>query len=303
MTDLKFIAEYKKSVEAIALPQNYQENILSALREKDHKSKAENTGIYKYVLSVAAVLVVVFGLVFAMNKLPSDMQVSFKVSSATNLSAVKGARIVFVNSEGKLLCDSTGEEVEVFTDEKGEAQATIPSKGYTPYICAEGYIPLNADKTEGNYYISPEMNENTYRAVLTWENEQDLDAHLSIAKDGKTEKLHYFNSSIENEKGEVTAALDTDSETGATPETITFNCEENSRVLFSVASYSALKEGGGESLSDTSAQVALYRGEELLEVYKIQESKGNVWCVFEIENGELKTCSEYYSVGAMTEIK
>lgn len=303
MTDLKFTTEYRKSVEAVALPKNYQENILSALSERTPKRRVDNTVFYKCVLSAAAVLVLVFGLIFATKMMPSDVHVSFRVSSATNLSAVKGARIVFVNSHGELLCDSTGETVEIFTDENGEAEATVPSKGYTPYICAEGYIPLAADKTEGNYYISPEMNENTYRAVLTWETVQDLDAHLSVTKDGKTEKLHYFNSSIENEKGEVTAALDTDSETGSNPETITFNCDENTVVRYSVASYSALKEDIAKPFSDTAAQVALYRGEELLGIYKIQESEGNVWCVFEIENGELRICSEYYSVSAMTDIK
>ncbi len=309
MTDLKFTNEYKRSVESIALPRNYQENILSAIDErksKDSQSSKTKARVYKYALSAAAVLVLLFGLaftLFAMNKLPSEMQISFKVSNATNLSAVKGARIVFVNSNGDLLTDDTGEAVEVFTDDNGEAQVTIPNEGYVPHIDAEGYIPFTADKAEDNYYISPEMNEDTYRAVLTWETECDLDAHLSITKDGKTEKLHYFNSSIENDKGEVIAALDTDSETSGYPETITFNCEDNALIRFSVASYSALKEDSTKALSDTSAQVTLYRGEKLLGVYSVQKSKGNVWCVFEIENGELKTCSEYYSVGAMTEIK
>ncbi len=310
MTDLNFTQEYKKSVESIALPQNYQKNILSAISEREStqsKSKAVKSRVYKYVLSAAAVLVLMFGLtvtLLAMNNLNSEIQINFRVSNATNLSAVKGARILFVNSEGELLTDNTGATIEVYTDEKGEAQATIPCEGYTPHIDADGYIPFTADKTEGNYYISPEMNENTYRAVLTWENECDLDAHLSITRNGKTEKLHYFNSSIENGKGEVVAALDTDSETGDSPETITFNCEENSHILFSVASYSALKEDSREALSDTSAQVTLYKGERLLGIYSIDEaSKGNVWRVFEIENGELKAGSEYYSVSAMAEIK
>ncbi len=306
LTDLKFTCEYKKSVESVALPQNYQENILCAIKEKkskNNKIKIEISRVYKYVLSAAAALVLAFGLLFAINNLPSDVQVSFKVSSATNLSAVKGARIVFVNSKGELLTDNTGAPIEVYTNDNGEASATIPREGYAPQITANGYIPLTADKTEGNYYISPEMGENTYRAVLTWENEQDLDAHLSITKDGKTEKLHYFKSSIENEKGKVLAALDTDSETGEHPETITFNCEENAIIRFSVASYSALKEGRSDTFADTSAQVALYRGEELLGTYNVQEAKGNVWCVFEVENSELTICSDYYSVSAMTEIK
>lgn len=319
MNDTRFAAEYKKSVDAVALPADYQEKILSRLREvstspkdslKPEKEKGKIGGrvSYSFIASLAAVLVLAVGLTAVLSVvpvMPDSTVVSFSVASATNLGAVQGARIVFKDSGGELLTDSKGEVVTAVTDSKGEARATIPAtQEYTAQITAQGYITLEDSADKGSYYVSPEMDESTYRAVLTWNEECDLDAHLSVTTAEGTEKLNYFNSDIEDEKGNVIAALDVDNETGDGPETITFNAYDDAVFRFSVASYSALKNGGEGRLSATGAQVTLYRGEICIGTYSIDtKSQGNAWCVFEVEDSELRLCDDTYSVSAITEIK
>lgn len=316
MIDKSFASEYRKTVDSIDFPLNYQEKILSDTQVKENilsfeaankKGKAGNYRRY-ITAAVAAVLVLAVGfsvLFSAGINLKATKEVRIYVASATSLNCVAGARIVFIDKQGEVLTDRKGETVTAFTDEKGEAVVTIPAtEDYTAQIVAEGYIPLEEASDKGNYYISPVMDKDTYRAVLTWKEECDLDAHLSVTQNGVTEKVHYFNSDFENSQGEVVAALDTDSETGSAPETITFNAQEDMKLRFSVASYSSLKENSNTHLALSGAKVTLYKGEACVGVYSIGTwAQGNVWCVFEIENSQLTVCDYTYSVGAIREIK
>ncbi len=315
MTDKKFFDEYRKSVDSVQLPQGFKEKILSNLENREniidlqaHREKQGKNRLPLWSTLVAAVLVLAvgFAVIFSVgiNNIPTK-EVSFYVASATNLKGVAGARIVFVTAEGEYLKDKKGDTLTAYTDENGEATATVPAtEEYTAQITAQGFITLEQSGNGGNVYVSPVMNEDTYRAVLVWNGEQDLDAHLSITSGDVTEKLNYFESDIEDETGQVIAALDTDSDKGGSPETITFNATDEMLIRYSVASYSSLKDKESRKLSDTGAQVTLYKGDRCIGVYTIEESTDdNVWSVFEIENSQLNACDYTYSVSAMTEIK
>lgn len=316
MNDKKFTAEYKKLVDSVNLPCDYKDKILSNLRAKEssdflvsdpEKSKAKKH--FKLAASlVAAVLVIAVGLSVILSigpKLPKTRVIRLNIASATNLSNISGARIVFKNSRGEFLKDDEGETLTAITDENGVATATIPTtEEFRAQITMDGYIPIEETAESGNYYISPVMSENTYRAVLTWNKECDLDAHLSVTTEKGIEKLHYFNSDIDDKNGTVIAALDVDNEKGDGPETITFNAYDDMLFRFSVASYSALKSSNADKLSDAGAQVTLYRGNICIGTYAADtNSEGNVWCVFEIDDSELNVCNYTYSVSAITEIK
>lgn len=315
MINKRFADEYRKAVDSVPLPLGYQDEILSALKDKENtnsldaereKRRKRYRGLGLSVAAAVLVLTVGLSVIFSVGiNLAPTKEIRFCVASATNLNRVAGARIVFIDKQGEMLKDKKGETVTVFTDENGEAVATIPStQEYTVQITTDGFITLEEELREGNYYISPEMTDDTYRAVITWDRECDLDAHLSVTSQGATEKLNYFNSDIENAQGQVIAALDTDSENGDGPETITFNAQDNMTIRFSVASYSALKENSNTHLSNTGAKVTLYKGETCVDVYNIDtSSQGNVWCVFEIKNSQLAVCDYTYSVSAITEIK
>ncbi len=310
MTDKKFSVEYKNYIESAELPSNYQVEILSNLKEKTQEpQKYKFYNNHKLVASlVAAVLVVCIGLsiFLSFNILKNqDVTLNFRVMSATNLKGISGAKIVFISPSGERIKDKNGKAITAFTDKNGTATVTLPSdEDYTVEVTADGFITLEESAQNGNYYISPVMDEDTYRAVLTWDKECDLDAHLSVTAHDNTEKINYYKSDIKDENGVVLAALDVDNETGDGPETITFNAKESSICRFSVGSYSALKEKSKLSLFEAKPKVALYQGNKLVGTYTLdKDTVDNVWCVFEIENGEIKLSNYTYSVNAVTEIE
>jgi len=310
LTDKKFSVEYKKYIESAELPVDYQAEILSNLKEK-----AEESPKYKFYNNrkfiaplVSAVLVVCIGLsVFlSFNFLKNqDVTLSFRVMSATNLRCISGAKIAFISPSGERIKDKNGEDITAFTDKNGTATVTLPTdEDYTVEVTADGFITLEESAGDGNYYISPVMDNDTYRAVLTWNKEYDLDAHLSVTAYNNTEKINYYKSDIIGDRGEVIASLDVDNETGDGPETITFNADKNSLWRFSVCSYSALKENSKLSLFEAKPKVTLYQGNKLVGTYTLdKETADNVWRVFEIENGEIKLSNYTYSVNAVTEIE
>ncbi len=310
MTDKKFGVEYKKYIESAELPVNYQAEILSDLKKKTEDIPQHS--FYKnrkFVPSlIAAVLVVCIGLsiFLSFNFLKSqDVTLSFRVMSATNLKCISGAKIAFISPSGERIKDKNGETITAFTDENGTAIVTLPTdEDYTVEVTADGFITLEESAKNGNYYISPVMDDKTYRAVLTWEKECDLDAHLSATVGENTEKINYYKSDIVDENGAVLAALDLDNEFGDGPETITFNADKNSWCRFSVGSYSALKENSKLNLFDAKPKVTLYQGQKVVGTYTLdKDTTDNVWCVFEIENGEIKLSNYTYSVDAVTEIE
>lgn len=310
MTDKKFSTEYKNYIESSELHVDYQAEILSNL-----KKKAEEPPQYKFYNNrklvaslVAAVLVVCIGLsiFLSFNFLKNqDVTLNFKVMSATNLKGIYGAKIAFISPSGERIKDENGEDITAFTDENGTATVTIPTyEDYMVEVTADGFITLEESAEDGNFYISPVMDEDTYRVVLTWDKECDLDAHLSVTAHDNTEKINYYKSDIKDDNGDVLASLDVDNETGDGPETITFNADDNSLWRFSVCSYSALKENSKLSLFEAKPKVTLYQGNKLVCTYTLdKETADNVWCVFQIENGEMKLSNYTYSVNAVTEIE
>ena len=310
MTDKKFSVEYKKYIESAELPVDYQAEILSNLKkntEEPQKYKFYNNRKFIATL-VAAVLVICIGLsiFLSFNFLKNqDVTLNFRVMSATNLRCISGAKIAFISPSGERIKDKNGEDITAFTDENGIATVTLPTdEDYTVEVTADGFITLEESAEGGNYYISPIMNDDTYRAVLTWNKECDLDAHLSVTAHDNTEKINYYKSDIKDENGEIIASLDVDNETGDGPETITFNADENSLWRFSVCSYSALKENSKLSLFEAKPKVILYQGNKLVGTYTLdKETADNVWRVFEIKNGEIKLSNYTYSVNAVTEIE
>ncbi len=316
MTDSRFSNAYKESVNSIKLPEDFKDNILSNLNlgdkaipfEAANKKKTKAKFMPRAMISAAAAVAIIacIALLFSVLRDTSPahtMDMTFKISSATNLAQVGGAKVSFLNSEGEYIKDEKGKVLTAYTDEKGKVTAPLPQdEALQIEVSADGFIPFVGNAVT-NIYLSPEMTEDTYRAVLTWTEDCDLDAFLTYTTQGKTEKLHYFKSDIVNEQGEVIAALDTDSEVPSTPETITFNAEDSGIWRFSVGSYSSLKEEDSLNICDSGAKVTLYKGNSLVEEHSIDTlSKGNVWRVFEIENGELKVLDTTYSVSAMTDI-
>ncbi len=310
MKELDFKTKYKASVDEIKLPEDYRNQILQNLRAQEKAIKETPSKIGKsnkklWLSLVAACLVLVLGVTLFSVLSPDYREVTLKVYTADTARALSGAKITFRDKKGELLKTPDGDTLTAITDTTGAAQVNLPKgEEYTAEISREGFITYTDTAKDSNYYISPKLSKNTYRAVLTWEKDVDLDAHLSLTKNGKTEKLFYFSSDITDGSGQVVAALDLDSEVALKPETITFNPQEDSVFRFTVCSYSALKSKDSISISEAKAKVTLYRGEKIVAVYEPSENaNGNAWQVFEIENGQVKNSNYTYAVSSFSELK
>ncbi len=184
---------------------------------------------------------------------------------------------------------------KVFTSEEGVFSTILPVGNYTAELVKEGYVIgyfnvlSTANKDEENNELLtlsmvPVIEEDDYRIVLTWgDSPEDLDSHLLYYKDGE----QVFHVSYENKKGYVNgklvATLDFDVTDEYGPETVTITV--NPSLLtegdfhYCVHNYS----GGREKLSESNATVRVYRGNELVKIYRVTQNKsGLVWHVFNI---------------------
>lgn len=276
-------------------------SIESAKSKKNRSAKR-----FLRIISGVAAAILIITSVFLIRNLgiansPVTTSLNLSVASATNLADIRGAKITFRNNKGETITNKDGSPVTAYTDEEGNASVTLPqSDSYVATVSAEGYIPYETTVDSSPIYLSPVMDENTYRAVLTWENECDLDAILTVTHGDKSEQLYYFNSNILDENGEVIANLDTDSAAAGAPETITFNATKDGIFRFSVADYSPLTE---HLLGPSGATVTLYKGKTIVDTFRVNpDTQDNVWCVLEIKNSELRIVDDTYSVNAIPEI-
>lgn len=270
--------------------------------------KSKNTKRYIGILSSIAAAIVIITAVFLIKNMGAGIvftkDFNFSISSATNLANISGARVTFRDSDGEVIKDDYGNPVTAYTDENGKVSVSLPeADSYIAMISAEGYIPYEGRVNGSHIYVSPVMDENTYRAVLTWENTCDLDAILTVTHDNKTEQLYYFNSNIYDENDELIATLDTDSTVAGSPETITFNATEDGIFRFSVASYSALTTNSKSDLGTSKATVTLYKGDKIVDTFEVTpDTTDNVWCVLEVKNSEVQIIDNTYSVNAIPEV-
>ncbi|MDD6251685.1 MAG: hypothetical protein PUA85_03435 [Oscillospiraceae bacterium] len=306
MNEKSFTKEYRKSVDSLILPPDFKSRIISNLndisKETAKKQKLNPPGIV--ASAVAAGLVVLIGTSAILSSARND-EIKLKICSAVDARELQGATVTLLDENGNALCDSKGDPLVVTSDDKGMIRAQIP-KGMSAKVRVEkdGYIEVVSPIENENVYISPVLGDNTYRAVLTWDGDYDLDAHLSMEKGERYEKLFYFKSDILDEQGVTLAALDLDSTDSSKPETITFNTCDDATFRFTVGSYSSLKNSESIDLSEAKPTVTLYKGESVIGVYSQNETDtGNAWQVFEIKDGVF-TLSDYtYTVSSFWELR
>ncbi|MGL1959081.1 MAG: carboxypeptidase regulatory-like domain-containing protein [Colwellia sp.] len=135
--------------------------------------------------------------------------------------------------------------------------------------------------------ISPVLDEDQLRAVLTWgESPYDLESHL-IKKINGVESYHVYYSNMAPANAD--ASLDTDDVSSYGPETVTINnIDPNAIYTYYVYNFS-----GGEDnvLPDSGAKIDIYSGESTQTLF-IPNKGGQYWKVFEIVNGEISPCTE-----------
>jgi subtilisin family serine protease len=229
--------------------------------------------------------------------------VNGKIIDAITGEPIEGAEIRirkgWDNKNGKYVSTITGDIKSDYTDEYGYFIIGASLGAYTVEIIKDGYINgfynLVADKKEGmTFSLSPVLDENEYRVVLTWGDiPSDLDSHLFWYNEYDQEMFHvYWANRTGYYNGEIVASLDVDDTSSYGPETVTITfdasmVENGGELRYCVNNYT---RGSLGELSESNATVRVYKGNELektLNVTKNQEAY--VWHVFKISNEGLQT--------------
>ncbi len=218
-------------------------------------------------------------------------------------------------TEGDAALTTAGEAAVAMTDESGYYTIELPAGTYTAEYSLEGYITsyVNVECTDGivqqNTVLSPVMEENEYRIVLTWsEQPKDLDSHLTGPLADGTRYHVYYNKKTVVDGEENIVKLDLDDTSSFGPETITMKTVYNGIYKYSIHDYTNRNSQESTVLSMSKAKVELYKGEALIATFTVPENTvGTVWNVFEIEGDTIRTLNTFEnisssgSVGALSE--
>lgn len=179
------------------------------------------------------------------------------------------------------------------SDAMGKARFPIPEKdgNYAVHVERDGYITVDfpieiVAKTiyYNRFSLSKNMPIGQLRVLLEWDKKPaDLDAHLEKDLD-----FHIsYRDMIVSDDG--IARLDRDDLDGWGPETITVkNIDERMEYRFYIHNYSNKDKPRSKKLSNSKANVKVYDGNKLLEIFQVpDDSEGNYWHVFTITDGQI----------------
>lgn len=158
------------------------------------------------------------------------------------------------------------------------------SRSYFTLICIGG---INLDDQTAT--IAPVLASGETRIVLTWGvTPSDLDSHL-IGPDGTGGQFHvYFAEDQHPFTGNPRVSLDLDDVNSFGPETITIHQQVAGTYRYSVHDFSNGSNFNSLALSNSGAQVRVYRGEGLVATYNVPTNRtGTVWTVFELNGSTL----------------
>lgn len=188
------------------------------------------------------------------------------------------------------------------TNSSGHYSIDLEAGTYTVEFSKEGFVTgyVNAYCIEGactskDGSITPVLNENEYRIVLTWgETPWDLDSHLSGPRNEDGDRFHVYYSNrsatASTEDGNVTVAqLDHDDTSSYGPETITLIKLSNDSVYhYAVHDFTNRNSSDSKALSMSGAKIVIYHGNGAIATFNVPINKvGTVWNVFDIQGNQL----------------
>jgi hypothetical protein len=172
----------------------------------------------------------------------------------------------------------------------GSYTAEVSAAGYnTTYftvLCVGGTETADQDAT-----VTPVLPTGEIRIILTWgDTPQDLDSHLTGPLTDET-RFHMYYPLAETNQGSPWpeyVKLDLDDVTSYGPETTTIYQVFDGTYRFSVHDYTNRNSTSSTALSNSSAQVRVYSGSDLINTFNVPAgSAGTVWTVFEILDGSI----------------
>lgn len=214
-----------------------------------------------------------------------------RVKSAVDLGVISGATV-----------EISGASRE--TDSNGDYELALTPGTYDVTISAASYITSHVtvslvDHTPFDVYLSPLLESDSWRIVLTWNAEPwDIDSHLVFVGD-EDACTEMFWDNPRQDCGGVTASLDVDDRDGEGPETTSllhldscnagfftswFSRRSCSRWVFRVKHYTAVYEAayGSDFMPNlhgweaSGAVVTLYNGDHEYGTYEVKDARGGV---------------------------
>jgi uncharacterized protein YfaP (DUF2135 family) len=128
------------------------------------------------------------------------------------------------------------------------------------------------------------------RIVLTWgETPKDLDSHLTGPISGSSNRFHIYFDDKGSSSFSPYADLDFDETNSSGPEIVTIYKQFEGVYRYSVHDFSNRELTNSNALSDSGAQVKVYRGSNLVDTFDVPINQGGtLWAVFEL-SGDIIT--------------
>ena len=185
----------------------------------------------------------------------------------------------------------------------GSYAASLPIGNYTVCASKDGYVSSpfniivqNGTTEEQNVVISPVDSDDSYRIVLTWDNDSDLDSHLEGAySDGSWFHAYYYNTSVYDDSVEI-CTLDIDDANEYNTETVTLSPYTDAPYYYYIHKYS-----GSGTLASSGAKISIYQGTTLIKTLNVPTNLGDssYWNAFAVKNGQLiieNTITDYADI-------
>ena len=197
--------------------------------------------------------------------------------------------------------NTSGEYYDFRTTTNSSGRYTIedvPVGYYTVEASLNGYVTgytniivlSDAERTDFDFTITPTLNEDEIRIVLTWgSSPSDLDSHLIGRTPSDGTFNVYYSDKVYRYDGVEMANLDVDDTSSYGPETITILENIYGTYTYAVHNYSNRNSSGSTALSFSGAVVRVFVGSVQIAEYNVPTDQvGTYWTVFEIAgNGRI----------------
>jgi len=207
----------------------------------------------------------------------------------------------------------TGDIVaETMTDNNGNYSLadTLQTGQYTIEILLDGYVNnfitilvLGGQLINNqNASITPVLPNGETRIVLTWGARPfDLDSHLTGPVANNTDnRFHIYFSNKGSATSSPFSRLDVDDTSSFGPETITISSQFPGAYRYYVHNFSNRNDANSTTLSNSSAKVTVYQGNQQPRIFNVPSGAGTTWAVFELSGSNLRPLNTLSSDIAFT---
>ncbi|MGD9562924.1 MAG: carboxypeptidase regulatory-like domain-containing protein [Pyrinomonadaceae bacterium] len=173
------------------------------------------------------------------------------------------------------------------------AFANLPAGNYTAEVAGEGFVTSyfavlcigNSTRPNQNGTITPIQPEGQVRIVLTWgAAPADLDSHFFGPLPNGSRFHMYYPYSGSSSPWPTIVTLDLDDVTSFGPETTTLFQQIPGVYRFAVHDYTNRNSSTSSALSQSQANVRVYRGASLVGSFNVPLGQpGTLWTVFELD--------------------